>query len=216
MTKLLAGYRKFKSEVFPQQKHRFKLLADRQKPETLFITCSDSRVVPDLITQSEPGDLFICRVVGNLVPTYGSAVGGVSSAIEYAVMVLDVSQIIICGHSDCGAMKAFLNPEKLDGLPAVKAWLQHATTAITVANEQHAHLQADAFTEALIQENIASQLNHLTTHPCVAARMRAGKLTLHGWYYDIGTGDVSSYDEGTGHFVPLDVAVEANLGAAVR
>ena len=132
MKRLVDGYVKFKTQEFDKLKHRFKFLADQQNPHTLFITCSDSRVVPDLITQTEPGELFICRVIGNLVPAYGSAMGGVSSAIEYAVMVLGVENIVVCGHSDCGAMRAFLHPEKLASLKAVSAWLEHANMAITM------------------------------------------------------------------------------------
>lgn len=203
MKRLLDGYAKFKFEVYERHQHHFKSLADKQKPHTLFIACSDSRVMPEMITQSEPGELFICRMVGNLVPPHGAAVGGVGSAIEYAVMVLDVEHIVVCGHSDCGAMRAFLHPEKLAPLKAVSAWLEHANIAITMANEHHAHLQGDEFLEALAQENVISQLQHLKTHPCVASRLRGGKLRLHGWYYNIGTGDVAQYDESGQRFVPL-------------
>jgi len=214
MKRLVDGYIKFKTEVYEQFKHRFKSLADNQKPHTLFITCSDSRVVPDLILQTDPGELFICRVIGNLVPAYGSAMGGVSSAIEYAVMVLGVEQIVVCGHSDCGAMRAFLHPEKLAPLKAVSAWLEHATMAITMANEHHSHLSGLEFTEALAQENVISQLQHLKTHPCVAASLRGGKLQLHGWYYNIGTGEVLQYNEGSQKFIPLDAQAGGDMASA--
>lgn len=211
MKKLLDGYAKFKSEVYERHKNRFKSLADKQKPHTLFITCSDSRVMPEMITQSEPGELFICRIVGNLVPAHGSAMGGVSSAIEYAVMVLGVEHIVVCGHSDCGAMRAFMHPERLVPLKAVSAWLEHANMAITMANAHHAHLQGDEFLEALAQENVISQLQHLKTHPCVASQLRGGKLRLHGWYYNIGTGDVAQYHESEQRFVPLSAEAHAVL-----
>lgn len=214
MDRLVPGYRKFKTDVFPKHKDRFKLLADNQRPHTLFITCSDSRVVPDMIVQSEPGELFICRVVGNLVPAHGAPMGGVSSAIEYAVMVLGVEHIVVCGHSDCGAMRAFLHPEKLAPLKAVSAWLEHANMAITMANEHHAHLQGDAFLEALSHENVISQLQHLKTHPCVASKLRSGKLQIHGWYFDIGTGSIQQYDEESGRFEALDAAYEKTLEPA--
>ena len=194
MKKLVDGYVKFKTEIYERHKHRFKALADQQKPHTLFITCSDSRVVPDLITQSEPGELFICRIIGNLVPAHGAMMGGVSAAVEYAVVVLGVEHIVVCGHSDCGAMRAFLHPEKLAPLKAVSAWLEHANMAITMANAHHSHLEGDQFLEAVSQENVICQLQHLKTHPCVAARLRGSTLQIHGWYYNIGTGDVMQYE----------------------
>ena len=150
MKKLVDGYVKFKTEIYERHKHRFKALADQQKPHTLFITCSDSRVVPDLITQSEPGELFICRIIGNLVPAHGAMMGGVSAAVEYAVVVLGVEHIVVCGHSDCGAMRAFLHPEKLAPLKAVSAWLEHANMAITMANAHHSHLEGDNFVDRTI------------------------------------------------------------------
>jgi carbonic anhydrase len=204
MSKLVAGYQRFRSEVYPSQKHRLKQLATSQDPHTLFITCSDSRVVPSMFTHTEPGELFICRVVGNLVPSHGAAMGGVSSAIEYAVTVLGVEDIVICGHSDCGAMRAFLHPEKLQSLKAVESWLEHASGAIAVAKENYGHLKGDDFVNALIRENVAIQLQHLKTHPSVASRLRKGNLRLHGWIFDIGHGTVTRLDEATGEFLPLD------------
>src|SRR6185369_7643671 len=124
---------------------RFRALANSQKPHTLFITCSDSRVDPSMLLQAPPGELFVCRVVGNLVPAHGGASGGVTCAVEYAVAVLGVEHIVVCGHSDCGAMRAFLHPEKLRGLKAVASWLDHANAAIAVTRENHSHLDGDQF-----------------------------------------------------------------------
>jgi carbonic anhydrase len=209
MKKLIAGYRRFLRDVYPEQKSRFKQLASSQKPHTLFITCSDSRVVPSMITQSDPGELFICRVVGNLVPAHaGAGAGGVTSAVEYAVMVLGVKDIIVCGHSDCGAMRAFSHPEKLASLPSVASWLEHASTAIMVSNQMYGHLADDEFLLRLTQENVVSQLQHLRTHPAVAIGLRQGTLGIHGWYYDIGTGVVSAYDDERKEFLPLDKGLE--------
>ncbi|MDF2641169.1 MAG: Carbonic anhydrase, partial [Pseudomonas sp.] len=123
---IVDGFMHFRHEVFPQQQELFKKLATAQKPRAMFITCADSRIVPELITQSSPGDLFVTRNVGNVVPPYGQMNGGVSTAIEYAVGALGVQHIIICGHSDCGAMRAVLNPDSLEKMPTVKAWLRHA------------------------------------------------------------------------------------------
>ncbi|MDX1982189.1 MAG: carbonic anhydrase [Bryobacteraceae bacterium] len=215
MMKLIAGYRRFRSEVFPEQKSHFKLLESSQSPDTLFITCADSRVVPSLITQTEPGELFICRVVGNLVPAHGSMMGGVSAAVEYAVSVLGVKHVIICGHSDCGAMRAFMHPEKLEPLRAVRGWLEHASAAITVAKENFAHLEGDVFLEALTKENILVQLQHLRTHPCVASGLRKGTLQIHGWYYDIGTGEVSRCDEDQHKFIALDAEFQREAEAVL-
>ena len=132
---IVDGFLRFHHDVFPEQQELFKKLATAQTPRAMFITCADSRIVPELITQSSPGDLFVTRNVGNVVPPYGQMNGGVSSAIEYAVMALKVHHIIVCGHSDCGAMRAVLNPQSLEKMPTVKAWLRHAEVARTVVED---------------------------------------------------------------------------------
>jgi carbonic anhydrase len=204
MNPYLEGYKKFRKEVYPTHVEHYKSLARMQRPKALFITCADSRVSPADITQTRPGEVFQCRVVGNLVPAHGTSAGGVTSAVEYAVMVLGVEHIIVCGHSDCGAMRAFSHPEKLTDLHAVRNWIQHADSAIAVAREQHGHLDGEEFLAALAKENVASQLQHLRTHPCVASRLRKGTLEIHGWYYDIGDGTVEYYDEVAEAFKFLD------------
>ncbi|MEI9813178.1 MAG: carbonic anhydrase [Acidobacteriota bacterium] len=204
MNPFIAGYRKFREEVYPRQAAKHRALAKSQKPHTLFITCADSRVMPSAFTQTEQGELFQCRVVGNLIPAHGNNAGGVTSAIEYAVMVLKVDHIIVCGHSDCGAMRAFQHPEKLAELKSVRTWIEHADSAIAMARQQYPHLHGDEFLTALSKENVISQLQHLKTHPCVAGALRKGALELHGWYYDIGEGTVEEYDEESQKFVPLD------------
>jgi carbonic anhydrase len=208
MNPFLNGYLKFRREVFPAQESKYRALAKTQKPHTLFITCSDSRIMPSDLTQTAPGELFHCRVVGNLVPAHGNSAGGVTSAIEYAVMVLGIKNIIVCGHSDCGAMRAFSHPEKLTELKAVRAWIEHAESAVTMAREHHAHLDGDDFIAALAKENVVSQIQHLKTHPCVASRVRKGTLDLYGWYYDIGHGTIEQYDEPQESFLPLDRVVQ--------
>src|SRR5919199_3192505 len=137
MDHLLSSYQRFRSEVYPEHRQLFESLATGQHPSVLFITCSDSRVVPDLIMQSDPGDLFVCRNAGNIVPPYGEMTGGVSATIEFAVAVLNVSSIVICGHSDCGAMKALLHPEKVQDLPTVRAWLRQAETPRRMVMENY-------------------------------------------------------------------------------
>jgi len=194
MEKVLKGLLKFQKEVFLNKKELFGLLSGQQTPRVLFVTCSDSRIDPSLLTQTEPGELFIIRNAGNLIPTYGSAIGGSTATLEYGVSVLQVKDIIVCGHTDCGAMKALLHPENLQDLPAVKAWLQHAGTTVRIMKDHYSHLQGDELFSATIRENVLVQLDHLKTHPAVATRLRRGDLRLHGWVYSIGTGEVWVYD----------------------
>ena len=197
--KIVEGFKRFRTEVFPQQEELFKALATAQNPRAMFITCADSRIVPELITQSAPGDLFVSRNVGNVVPAYGQMMGGVSTAIEYAVMALGVQHIIVCGHSDCGAMKAVLNPQSLERMPTVKAWLRHSEVALRVV-EENCGCRSDDTLGILTEENVVAQLNHLCTHPSVAARLANGQLFIHGWVYDIETSEIKAYDAEKGEF----------------
>ena len=170
----------------------------------MFIACADSRIVPELITQSSPGDLFVTRNVGNVVPPYGQMNGGVSTAIEYAVLALGVQHIIICGHSDCGAMRAVLNPASLKKMPTVKAWLHHVEVAKTMVQDNcNCATEAESM-HVLTEENVIAQLQHLRTHPSVASRMANGHLFIHGWVYDIETSAIKAYDADKGCFLPLD------------
>lgn len=200
---IVEGFRQFRHEVFPQQEELFKKLAHAQNPRAMFITCADSRIVPELITQSSPGDLFVTRNVGNVVPPYGQMNGGVSTAIEFAVMALGVQHIIVCGHSDCGAMKAVLAPQTLEGMPTVKAWLRHAEVARTVV-AQTCGCATQEHLGVLTEENVVAQLDHLKTHPSVAARLASGQLFIHGWVYDIETSAIKAYDAQEGRFRALD------------
>lgn len=200
---IVEGFQRFRDQVYPEQEELFKRLAHEQKPRAMFITCADSRIVPELITQSSPGDLFVTRNVGNVVPPYGQMNGGVSTAIEFAVMALGVHHIIICGHSDCGAMKAVLNPEQLERMPTVKAWLRHAEVARTVVAENCGCANHETL-GVLTEENVVAQLDHLRTHPAVAARLAAGQLFIHGWVYDIETAAIRAYDAEAGRFRPLE------------
>ncbi|TWH76252.1 carbonic anhydrase [Azomonas agilis] len=204
LNNIIEGFKRFRHDIFPTQKDLFKRLATAQNPRAMFITCADSRIVPELITQSSPGDLFVTRNVGNVVPPYGQMNGGVSTAIEYAVVALGVKHIIVCGHSDCGAMKAVLNPKSLANMPTVQAWLRHVEVAKTVV-EEHAHCGCGGSHLALLtEENVIAQLNHLLTHPSVAARVASGQLFIHGWVYNIETSEIVAYDAELGRFLPLD------------
>ena len=188
--KFLGGISHFQKHVYPKHQDLFEKLALGQRPEALFITCADSRVDPCLLTQTEPGELFICRVIGNIVPPYPDAVGGVSATIEYAVGVLEVPMVIVCGHTDCGVMKGALNPEALADYPNVTAWLRYAEV-------EHQDLLAHT------EHNVIAQLKNLRTHPTVSARLAEGDLALHGWVYHIGPGTVTAYDEASKTFQPL-------------
>jgi carbonic anhydrase len=201
---IVDGFLHFHHEIFPQQEELFKKLATAQQPRAMFITCADSRIVPELITHSSPGDLFVTRNVGNVVPPYGQMNGGVSTAIEYAVLALGVQHIIICGHSDCGAMRAVLNPDSLEKMPTVKAWLRHAEVAKTMVHDNCNCADENETMHILTDENVIAQLQHLRTHPSVASRMANGHLFIHGWVYDIETSAIKAYDADQGCFLPLD------------
>jgi carbonic anhydrase len=193
----------FLRDVFPERRSEFHLLAESQAPEWLFITCSDSRVVPDLILGTGPGDLFISRSIGNVVPVTINDVDGVSATIEYAVEVLKVPHVIVCGHSDCGAMKAALNRKSLESLPRAWRWLQHVEGAFThrqpldPADGDHAEICS------LIRGNVVAQLHNLKSQPSVARGIAKGSLQAFGWYYDILSGRIEQYDERAHRFEPL-------------
>ena len=217
MLRLIDGYNRFQREVVAKRADFFEGLGRGQSPEALFITCADSRVVPDLITQSDPGDLFVVRNVGNIIPPFGDFIGGVSSAIEYAVMALEVRHIVVLGHSDCGAMKGTLHPEKVKAMPAVASWLRHAESARCVVEENHTHLKTEGERlQALIAENVLSQIDHLRTHPSVAAKTRRGTLELHGWVYDVATGRINAWDAGARQFLPLNRLAAEEPAAALQ
>ncbi|CAA0105120.1 Carbonic anhydrase 1 [BD1-7 clade bacterium] len=184
MDKLVKGVLKFQQEAFVDNKALFDELATGQSPEVLFITCADSRIDPHLITQTMPGDLFVCRNAGNIVPPYPHAANGMTASIEFAVTVLGVKHIVICGHSDCGAMKGALAMDTLSAIPNVKDWLEFVQPAVEslAAENQTPDLKT------LTEENVLLQLENLKSHPAVAAKLDSGELSLHAWVYDIGNG----------------------------
>ncbi|MEM9169280.1 MAG: carbonic anhydrase [Pseudomonadota bacterium] len=203
MDRIAAGVVKFQRKEFPKRKELFEQLARGQSPEALFIACSDSRVDPNLITQTEPGELFICRNAGNIVPPHTNHTGAMTASIEFAVGALNVPHIVVCGHTECGAMKGAMNPEGLDALPHVKEWLSYARAAALSVKENHGHLDEKGQLDELIRQNVILQMRHLATHPYVAARLAAGKVQIHGWVYDIEDGGVTAYDEEAGEFLPV-------------
>src|SRR6202789_3575927 len=187
--KLLGGISRFQKDVYPKHQDLFEKLAMGQRPDALFITCADSRIDPCLLTQTKPGELFICRVIGNIVPPYPDAVGGVSATIEYAVGVLRVPAVIVCGHTDCGVMKGALHPDALSAWPNVTAWLRY------VKLERREPRPTPELLLTLTEKNVAAQLKNLRSHPAVKARLTEGNLTLPGWVYHIGSGVVTAYNE---------------------
>lgn len=210
MQKLITGLHRFQSEIFDSQRSLFERLVDNQAPEVLFITCSDSRINPNLITQTGPGDLFILRNAGNLIPANGASNGGEAATIEFAVSALGVADIIVCGHSHCGAMKALLDSGLTENLPQMRSWLSHAEATRALVTENYRDLGDAAKLSVTIEENVLVQLENLRTHPSVHARISSGRLRLHGWVYKIETGEVFHYDHQQGQFVPLtEVAAPA-------
>jgi len=203
MEKLVKGFLKFRTEVFGKKKALFTRLSENQAPRALFITCSDSRIDPTLLTQTDPGELFILRNAGNIVPPYGSMQGGSTATIEYALAVLKVPHIIVCGHTDCGVMRALLHPDDVHDLPAVKEWIGQTETTRRLMREHYVGVKGKDRLITATQENVRTQLDHLRTHPAVALRLRKGKVDLHGWVYSISTGDVWVYDFGSERFTSL-------------
>ncbi len=205
MQKLEAGIHHFQANYFASNRELFQQLATAgQKPETLFITCCDSRVVPNLITNAAPGELFIIRNVGNMVPAVGyGPLGGVSAAIEYAMEVLEVSNVIVCGHTNCGAIEAILHPERVRHLPHVTRWLQGSERIPQIIEERYGDLDGEARLTAAVEENVLVQLGNLRTFDFLARRLDSGKLKMNGWVFKIATGEVYDYDPLSGQFLKL-------------
>jgi len=205
MKKLVAGVRRFQEQLTPDERRHYEEMAARQqRPRAVFVTCADSRVMPTVFTDCEPGDLFFVRNAGNIIPPHGSESGGEAATIEYAVSVLGIRQVIVCGHSQCGAMKAILEtPEKLLPLPNVRKWLRHAEATRQIVAHKYAELSEHDREIAAIEENVLVQLNHLSTHPLVASLLATDEIKLFGWYFDIATGTVRQYDPASARFDEL-------------
>jgi carbonic anhydrase len=203
MEKLVRGIHQFQTTHFKQQEELFARLSKGQQPETLLITCSDSRIVPDLLTQTEPGELFVLRNAGNIIPPHGASSGGEGGTIEFAVAALKVKHVVVMGHSHCGAMKGLLHPEDLGSLPLVASWLKHAEATRRIVQENYNDCEGEELLNATIKENVLMQLDNLRTYPAVAARLTRGDLTLHAWVYHIESGQILAFDPAQSRFVPL-------------
>jgi carbonic anhydrase len=195
LEQLKNGVRRFRSETYAANPELFaQAVTEPQRPHTLFITCADSRIDPNALTSTGPGEVFVLRNIGNMIPAYGEMLGGVSAVIEYAVAALGVRHVAICGHTDCGAMKALLDPSSTDKMPSVRNWLKNAQTALAVSNTLHEHdienHSERPLIDVLTEQNVLLQIQHLKTHPSVATAMTLGNLTVSGWIYDIASGNV--------------------------
>ena len=199
----MQGIHKFQSGYFAKNRELFNQLAQAgQRPETLFLTCADSRVVPNLITDAAPGELFTVRNVGNMVPREDLP-GGTLAAIEYAVEALGILDIIICGHTQCGAMEAVLEPDSVSHLPLVARWIKQASEVRRVIDAEYSHLCADAKLTAAAGENVLVQIENLQSLPWVARRLSEGRLRVSGWVFDISSGEVFAYDPELDDFLPI-------------
>lgn len=190
VAQLVEGLQRFSTDVMPSKQDLFDELATGQSPATLFITCADSRIDPSLITQTDPGDIFVVRNAGNIVPpleSNGSSPDGNAGSIEYAISALGVQHVVVCGHSSCGAMGGLQDLDGIaDALPSVRRWLEHSESLLDTP--------AASDLDALIEANVMLQLEHLKGYPGVQSKLDAGEIQLHGWVYDIGSGDVRAHN----------------------
>ena len=213
MKKLLRGHENFRETFVSEHRELLEELSHHQKPRVLFITCSDSRVDPNLITQAGIGELFVIRNAGNLIPPFGAANGGEGAAVEYAIAALKIEQIIVCGHSHCGAMKGLLQLGKLEEqMPLVYDWLRHADATLRLVKENYSQYSGDQLLEVTIAENVLTQIENLKTYPVVRSKMFQGKLNIYGWVYHLETGEVLSYDSETHQYT----APQSQLMASSR
>ncbi|HTS02576.1 MAG TPA: carbonic anhydrase [Thermoanaerobaculia bacterium] len=203
MKGVLEGLTLFQRLAYPRHKELFERLAKKQTPQAVFIACSDSRVVPNLMVQAEPGDLFIIRNAGNIVPPAGSSYGGTTASLEYAIVALGIRDVILCGHSNCGAMTGVLHPEKLEKMPAVRQWVSYAESARRAAVEAHPGADDDTLLERAVDYNVIAQVRNILTFPFVRPLVERNELELYGWVYDIATGHVKGLDATGRRFVPL-------------
>ncbi len=203
MDQLLTGIHQFHTNIFNHEREFYANLASGQHPSILFISCSDSRVDPSIITQAQLGDLFVLRNAGNIVPCHGASNGGEPATIEYAVSALDVKDIVICGHTGCGAIQAMLDPKKMEKLPLVKSWLGHAEATRQIVAENYSQFSGNELLEIAIREHVLVQIENLQTHPSVAVKLQRGDLTLHAWIYRMETGEVLAYSTADGGFAVL-------------
>lgn len=203
MENLIKGILNFREGDFDAHKELFKELKEEQKPHTLFISCSDSRVDPNMITGSLPGELFIIRNIANIVPPFRDTHDYVAttSAIEYAVLSLNVENIIVCGHSNCGGCAACLKPEEfLEELPHTKKWLELCHPVRDRVLRDISENEYEKREWLMEQANVVEQIKHLLSYPYIRERVKSGKMKISGWHYIIETGEIFIYDKDKGEF----------------
>ena len=202
MRKIIDGYLKFKNSVFEGRRELFEKLSNRQSPEVLFITCSDSRIDPNLITQTDPGDLFIIRNAGNIVPPHTAKFDGIVASVEFAVVALGVKHVVVCGHSNCGAMNGALDMPGLTSLAHVKGWLNYCREAVDIVRSRNKELNRDEL-DSVTRENVLLQMRRLEQYPEISKRLRKKDIQVHGWIYEIDHGTVEYYNRERKLFMQL-------------
>lgn len=202
MEAIVRGVERFESEIFPKNQAYYQGLVEQpQRPQALFITCADSRIHPNTITGTRPGSLFLIRNAGNIIPPYGTAgASGEAATIEYALSVLQVKNIILCGHSHCGAMRALLEGKLGDEIPSVKHWFNHSESVRRIFHDAHENGVTEEEVLEAVEENVIQQLEHLRTHPAVAVGLSRGDLNVYGWVYHLEQGKILSLDPISGVF----------------
>lgn len=215
MDKLLQGLREFQEHYIPTHQKLIQELARGQHPRVLFIGCSDSRVDPTIITQSEIGDLFIIRNAGNIIPPYEATNGGEGATIEYAIEALDIRQVIICGHTQCGAMKGLLQLGELEEkMPLVYDWLHHTEATRKLVFDHYGDRSKQEKLDLLVAQNVLTQIDNLRTYPAIHSRMHKGALAIHGWIYHIENGQLLAYDEEANDFLPPHSKIDTHVNRA--
>ena len=200
LARIAQGVAKFQTEIFPAQREMFERLRRGQDPLGLFVTCADSRVNPNLVTQTDPGEIFIERNPGNMIPPHAEFVGGVTAGVEYAMLALKVPVIVVCGHTDCGVMKALLDPGAVHGMPGVQHWMSHGIGARDRMLQELPFARREEQLQRLTEYNVLQQVEHLKTHPSVSKRLRYGEIEIRGWVYDIGDGSIREANPASGKF----------------
>jgi carbonic anhydrase len=217
MKDLISGLRDFRNSYVSTNPDLFEQLSQGQTPSVLFITCSDSRLAPFLMTNSDLGDIFVIRNAGNIVPPFGAANGGEGATIEYAIHALGIEQIIVCGHSHCGAMKGLLQIGKLEEqMPLVYDWLRHADATRRLVADNYSDYEGEELLEITVAENVLTQIDNLKTYPVIRSKMYQGKLQIYAWVYYIETGEVMAYDPETHTYISPQSQLNHEEGAAFK
>lgn len=220
MTRIIQGVSIFQKKIFGDKEELFQKLSKGQSPLALFITCSDSRINPNLLTQTEPGELFILRNAGNLVPPHNNFSGGEEATVEYAIKHLKIRDIILCGHSKCGAMNGLIQAVttgKMDeSIPAVNKWLSYAAPIADDIKAKAKELSGDALLTYTIEKNVLQQMIHLKTFPSVQEALSQNQLRVHSWVYRIESGEVTGFDHEKNAFVSLDQVRRQKLADSNR